>query len=99
MPVPVSAFEVGELAASLMNDICSDTAPADCGAKVTVKGRLWPAARVVGKLMPVIENPLPLPVTDDMVTDEEPAESVPLWALLLPTATLPKFEGDKETTS
>ena len=99
-PVPVTASEVGEFAALLRNEMFPETAPVAWGANVSVKETLWPAAIVTGKLIPLSENPLPVPLPDDTVTAaEEPAVSVPVLTLLLPTVTLPKLEGDKESES
>lgn len=49
--------------------------------------------------MPLIENPFPVPLPEDMETGEETAARVPVLTLLLPTATLPKSEGDRESAS
>src|SRR5271168_2595481 len=66
-------------------------APADEGANVTAKVKLWPPAKIKGKMMPVTENPAP-PIF--------PTETVWVVAPVLlivsgrvedrPTATLPK---------
>ena len=45
--------------ASLAKDNVPLAEPADCGLKVTVKGALWPAARVMGRFIPPIAKPAP----------------------------------------
>lgn len=100
VPVPATASEVGEFAALLRNEMFPEVAPAAWGANVSVKEMLWPAAIVTGKLIPLRAKPLPVPLPDDTVTAaEELALSVPVLALLLPTVTWPKLEGDKESES
>jgi len=54
-PVPEKASAVGELAALLIKEILPVEAPAASGAKVTVKGTLFPAGTVTGKLIPLTE--------------------------------------------
>jgi hypothetical protein len=100
VPVPVTAWEVGEFAALLRNEMVPERVPAACGANLAVKEMLWPAATVTGKVIPLSEKPLPVALPDDTVTAaEEPALSVPALAPLLPTVTLPKSEGDKKSES
>ena len=58
-PLPVKARAVGELVALLTRERLPDTLPEAAGAKATLKLVLWPAARVSGKVKPLIENPVP----------------------------------------
>ena len=68
-------------------------APADCGAKVTPKVKLCPAARVIGRVKPlIVKAPLPVKLACDTVTLAPPELlNVAVCMLVLPTWTLPKL--------
>jgi hypothetical protein len=74
-PIPVSVSAVGELAALLINETPPEMEADVCGAKVTVKETLCPAVSVTGKEMPLIENPSPLQLPDEIVTGDMEAVS------------------------
>src|SRR6266576_2585415 len=89
--MPDSDTPPAEFVASLTKAIVPLEAPVTCGAKVTVKGTLCPAAPVTGKEMPLTEYPFPFQLAVETVTAAEAAVNVPVWSLLLPTVTLPKL--------
>jgi hypothetical protein len=65
--------------------------PAVCGVNPTVKVALWPAVSVMGALIPLRLNPLPLTVTWLMLTLLPPVLVIVSEAVCwLPTLTLPK---------
>ena len=68
----------------------ADAEPEACGAKVTVNGAEFPAAMVSGSEIPLSANSGLLKLADDKVTLAPVAVSVPLFAKLVPTVTLPK---------
>jgi len=55
MPVPTSVSVVGELDALLTKDTLPGELPDVCGAKVTVKETLFPAATVTGNVIALTE--------------------------------------------
>jgi hypothetical protein len=68
------------------------TAPADVGAKVTVKVADWPAVKIVPFETPLAVKPAPVTVTPETVTLEFPLfVSTVVRELLLPTDTVLKF--------
>lgn len=91
VPVPESAMPSGELDASDTSDRLPFTVPALAGANLTVKVTLWLAVRVVGKVRPLTEYPVPVTLAWEMVTVAPPV-LVTVSDLLpgLPTCTLPK---------
>jgi hypothetical protein len=93
----VNDSTVGEFAASLRNEMPPETEPEACGAKVTVKEALCPAASVTGKVIPLIENPLPFQFPEEIVTAEVAAVSFSVLVALLPRAMLPKLTVAAET--
>src|SRR5580704_16947559 len=104
MPRSVAVAETGtlttEFAASLVTARLPLELPAACGVNVTAKALRWPAARVRGKVIPLILKPRPLTVTLRTVTFMLPelirvADRV--W--LAPILTLPKARLAGETTS
>lgn len=104
VPGPVAMPETGtlttEFEASLTTAILPLELPADCGANVMVKLLRSPAARVRGKVMPLILKPLPLIVAWLMVTLVLPELiRVAAWVWLAPIFTLPKARLVGETTS
>ena len=94
-PGAVATADTGTLttgfAASVVTAMLPLALPADCGAKVTVKLLRWPAARVRGKLSPLILKPLPVTVAWRTVRSELPELiRVADWVWLAPIFTLPK---------
>ncbi len=55
MPVPENVAAEGELEAVLTKEMPPGALPPLCGAKVTLKETLWPAAMVTGNVMPLTE--------------------------------------------
>ena len=92
MPLPVKAWVVGEVAASLENESVADALPTVTGSKVTVKEVVWSAARVVGSENPESANSLLSRLIPEMVTDDPVACRVPSRELRVPTTTLPKLK-------
>lgn len=74
-PVAVSDTEAELLA---MKEMFAEAAPAAVGAKVTVKGTLWPAARVTGNVSPATVKAELLEPTDDSVKPPPLAVTLPL---------------------
>ncbi len=74
VPVTVSTADVEE---PPKNETVAAAEPGAVGAKVRVKGMLWPAAIVVGKLTPLSVNWELLELDDERVT-------LPPLALMLP---------------
>ena len=72
-PVPDKGILSVGLEALLLREREPLAAPADCGAKTTLKlGLLCPGAKVKGKFKPFTVNPLPVTVACVMVTLEPP---------------------------
>jgi hypothetical protein len=68
------------------------TLPADAGVNVVLKLALCPAVSVIGVVIPLRMNPVPLIPTWEIVTLEPPVlVIVPERDCLLPTVTLPKL--------
>ena len=78
VPVPLSVAVEGESEALLVNDTVVEDAPLACGANVTVKSTLCPAARITGKDKPLIENSELPTSTAVTVTLAPVAASVPV---------------------
>ena len=103
-PGAVATADTGTLttgfAASVVTAMLPLALPADCGAKVTVKLLRWPAARVRGKLSPLILKPLPVTVAWRTVRSELPELiRVADWVWLAPIFTLPKARLVGKTAS
>ena len=82
--------ERGTVSAGLTTSRLPPTVPDDCGLNVTLNVALCPAAKVRGRLGPLIENPLPVVVTANRVTFQERSfVSTTGTVALLPTATWP----------
>jgi hypothetical protein len=75
-PLAVSAAELELL---LKNAMFAEAVPAVVGAKVTVKGTLWPAPRVRGRVSPPSVNAELLELVDDKTTLPPLAVTVPFW--------------------
>lgn len=87
-PVAVSDAEVELLA---IKEILAVAVPAAVGAKVNVKGALWPAASVIGRVSPATVKAELLELAEDKVTLPPFAITVPLCVWVLPIVTLPKL--------
>jgi hypothetical protein len=67
-------------------------APPACGVNVTLKLKVCPGLRVAGGFAPLMLNPVPLGVIDEMVSALPPEfDNVSERVLLDPVATLPKL--------
>lgn len=81
----------GELAALLITVRLPVTLPTAVGAKLTVRGRLFPAARETDPAKPLTANPVPEMVADVTVTAPVPAfVSVTVCEAELPTSVFAK---------
>jgi hypothetical protein len=87
-PLAVSAVEPELVVKKAM---FAEAVPAVVGAKVTVKGTLWPDARVTGRVSPPSVNSELLELVDDKTTLPPLAVTVPFWVWADPTVTLPKL--------
>ena len=76
--VPVTTSVVDGVEALLAKEMFAEAVPLVCGANVTVKGTLCPAAMVRGRVMPPRPNSELLELPEDMVTLEPVALSVPV---------------------
>ena len=92
-PDPDRVSTTGVFAALLVSEMLPDAAPLLCGVKVSETGALCPAARVMGSDNPARWNSELVEVADVMVTLDPLAVSVAVMTLLVPTATLPKFNA------
>jgi hypothetical protein len=91
-PVPLNEIVAGELVAVLTTLMVPTTAPVVAGAKLAVRGRLWPAARVTLPEKPVTLNPPLMEVTCEILTLPVPVFlRVKAWDTELPTRVLPKL--------
>jgi hypothetical protein len=89
VPVPVCGIESVGFDAFELTVILPVALLAVCGAKVVLKVRLWFGVSVVGRLSPLMLNPVPASVIWEIVTLEPPTlVSVSHWLWLLPTWTL-----------
>jgi hypothetical protein len=101
-PVPESATTSGEFVALLTTVTLPARLPAIAGANVTLKEVDWPAARLSGRVIPLVLNPVPVALTCEMETLEFPVlEIVTLCVALVPVVRLPKLSdaGDAESWS
>jgi len=91
-PAPVKLMAVEGLAGELLEMvIVPAAAPAIEGLKRTVRTAVWPGFKVIGKVTPEIEKPLPDTVAELMVRGPVPAEvSVNDWVAAVLTTVLPK---------
>ena len=74
----------------LLNEILPEAVPLLCGAKVTVRGVLCPAASASGNEKPLKLNSGLLVLAEETVTLEPLALNVAVRLLLWPTVMLPK---------
>jgi hypothetical protein len=87
--VPSSKTSVGELIPVLTREILPATLPAVVGAKRTVNVALWLPVRLIGRVGPVMLNPLPETVAAEIISMLPPAFLTErLCVLLVPTCTL-----------
>ena len=77
-PVPLTDSGRDESEALLENKILADALPLACGANVSVKGTLCPAAIVRGYVRPVSANSELLELAEETVTLAPLALSAPL---------------------
>jgi hypothetical protein len=90
--VPDSATEAGEPAALLAIEIDPVALPAAVGVNTALNDALAPAATVIGKLVPLTLNPLPLAVADVTVSVALPEfVNDTICVPVLFTFTLPKL--------
>lgn len=66
--MPVSTTAIGEFVAVLTTDRPAETLPVAGGAKLTARGRLWPAARVTDPENPLTPNAAFVVETCEIVT-------------------------------
>jgi len=72
------AVSVVEPALEVKSEMFADAEPATVGVNVTVKGRLWPDARVAGKVRPPTVNAELLELAEDRTTLPPLAVTLPL---------------------
>ena len=77
-PVPLTDSARDESEALLENKILADALPLACGANVSVKGTLCPAAIVRGNVIPLNANSELLELAEETVKLEPLALSAPL---------------------
>ena len=77
-PVPLTDSARDESEALLENKILADALPLACGANVSVKGTLCPAAIVRGNVIPLNANSELLELAEETVTLAPLALSAPL---------------------
>src|SRR6266852_6671611 len=83
---------LGELGASLTREMLPDTLPVAVGANCTLNVLDCPAARVSGKVSPLMLKPAPVKVPCAMVKLALPElVKVRFCTPVLPTSTLPKL--------
>ena len=94
--MPLRAMVLGELGALLTSETLPDTLPVVAGANCRLKVLDCPAARVSGRVRPVMLKPVPETVACETLTVVLPVfVSTTLWVLVVAAVTLPKlmFEG------
>lgn len=94
-PVPPKAIVSGEPGALLTSVTDPDTLPADDGVKIALNVALFPAAIVIGAVIPDVLKPAPAKAACEIVRLAlPPFETVMVCELLLPTTTLPNAALD-----
>jgi hypothetical protein len=94
-PVPPKAIVSGELGALLTSVTDPDTLPGDDGVKIALNVALFPAAIVIGAVIPEVLKPAPAKAACEIVRLAlPPFETVMVCELLLPTTTLPNAALD-----
>jgi hypothetical protein len=92
-PIPLSAMVAGGPGALLLTEMLPELLPAAAGANWAANVALAPGATVWGKASPLMLNPWPDNVADEIVNAAVPELiSVMFCEELLPTLTLPKFK-------
>jgi len=100
IPVPLKLMVAGEPGALLVIEMEPLADPLVVGVNVALNVVLCPAAIVIGVVMPLFPNPVPVMVTAETVTLAVPEfVSVIVWDPLLPTATFPKLTVEGLTES
>jgi len=95
IPVPLKAIVSGELGALLISVSDPDALPADDGVKTPLNVALFPAAIVIGAVIPGVLKPAPAKAACEIVRLAlPPFETVMVCELLLPTTTLPNAALD-----
>ena len=89
-PEPVAASDA-EVELLAMKEMFAEAVPAAVGANVTVKGTLWPAARVTGKVSPATAKAELLELTEESVMPPPLAVTLPFLVWVVPMVTLPKL--------
>jgi hypothetical protein len=90
VPVPLKLIVVGEFGALLTIEMLPLALPAAVGANLALNVVLNPAPNVSGVVIPVVPNPAPATVTEEIVTVAlPPFVSVMVCELFVPIATLP----------
>src|SRR3984885_2167226 len=91
VPVPEGATLSGEFDASETTASVLLAAPAAAGVKVAMMVTLWVGVKVMGKVSPEIENPVPETFACEIVTEDPPVFVNTSHKLaVFPTCTLPK---------
>jgi hypothetical protein len=91
IPVPLREIVSGEFGALLTSDIVPVTLPAELGPKTALNVADFPAAMVAGAVIPVVLNPAPATVTEEIViVAVPPFVRVTVCELFVPVVTLPK---------
>jgi hypothetical protein len=86
--------------ALVITDIIPFWFPLAVGAKVTLKFVVWPAGKMIGRLVSATWNPLPLTMTCETVRSIPPElMSLADLVCLFPRSTLLKLMGDGTTVS
>jgi hypothetical protein len=89
-PVPLSEIVVGELGALLTSVIDPVTLPAALGPNTALNVAALPAPMVTGAVIPVVLNPAPVTVTEEIVTVAlPPFVRLMVCELFVPVVTLP----------
>lgn len=88
-PEPLAASDA-KLELPAEKEMFADAAPAAVGANVRVNGTLWPAAKVTGKVSPLMVNAELFELAEARVMLPPLAVIVPLLDSVVPTVTLPK---------
>jgi hypothetical protein len=89
-PEPLAGSKA-EVEVLVKKEIFAEAVPLVVGANVTVKGTLWPAARVTGRVTPPRVNTELLELAADRVTLPPLAVTLPDWVCVVPMVTLPKL--------
>lgn len=98
--MPLRAIVEGEFVALLTTVTLPERLPAEVGAKVTLKDVDCPAARVRGRVIPLVLKPVPVALICETETLEFPVlEILTLCVAVVPVARLPKLSDIGEAES